>query len=105
RTGGQCFSFEIPVDAEHPMALVVTYSSDERQPKAFEIQVEGQRVGEQTVDRRTPEQEPKFFDVEYKIPGELLKDKQKVTVRFQAAADKQIGTVCGIRMIRADAER
>lgn len=105
RTGGQWFSFEIPVDAEHSMALVVTYSSDERQPKAFEIQVEGQRVGEQTIDRRTPEQEPKFFDVEYKIPGELLKGKQKVTVRFQATADKQIGTVCGIRMIRADAER
>jgi DUF1680 family protein len=105
RTGGQWFSFEIPVDAEHPMALVVTYSSDERQPKAFEIQVEGQRVGEQTVDRRTPEQEPKFFDVEYKIPSELVKGKQKVIVRFQAATDKQIGTVCGIRMIRAAAER
>jgi DUF1680 family protein len=105
RSGGQWFSFEVPVDAERPMALIVTYSSDERQPKAFEIQVEGQRVGEQAVERRTPEQEPKFFDVEYKIPAELVKGKQKVTVRFQAAADKQIGTVCGIRMIRTDAER
>jgi hypothetical protein len=87
------------------MVLVVTYSSDERQPKAFEILVEGQRVGEQTVERRTPEQEPKFFDVEYKIPTELVQNKQKVTVRFQAVADKQVGTGCGLRMIRGDAER
>jgi len=105
RQGGQWFSFEVPVDSSHPMVLVVTYSSDERQPKAFEILVEGQRVGEQTVERRTPEQEPKFFDVEYKIPTELVQNKQKVTVRFQAVADKQVGTVCGLRMIRGDAER
>ena len=36
---------------------------------------------------------------------ELVKDKQKVTVRFQATGGNEIAAVFGIRMIRADAER
>jgi len=84
---------------------MVTYNTGERELRTFEILVEGQRVGEQTIERRSPEQEPRFFDVEYKIPPELVKDKQKVTVRFQATKGNEIGAVCGIRMIRSDAER
>ena len=47
------------------MALVVTYSNDERQARTFEVLVDGQRVGEQTVERRSPEQDERLFDVEY----------------------------------------
>jgi hypothetical protein len=48
---------------------------------------------------------PHFFDVEYKIPPELVQNKQKVTVRFQATQGNEIAAVFGVRMIRADAER
>ena len=104
RRGRSWFSFDLPVEPEHPMALVVTYFSGERQrgPATFEILVDGERVGEQTVERTTP---PAFFDVEYALPEALVKDKQKVIVRFQAANQSSIATVFGIRMIRADAER
>ena len=105
RRGGKWFSFDLPVDQAHPMTLMVTYNTGEREVRTFEILVEGQRVGEQTIERRSPEQEPRFFDVEYKVPPELVKDKQKVTVRFQATKGNEIGAVCGIRMIRSDAER
>jgi hypothetical protein len=40
----------------------------------------------------------------YEIPPELVKGKEKVTVRFQAV-DGQIGPVYGVRMVRADAPR
>ncbi len=47
----------------------------------------------------------RFFDVEYPVPAEIVKGKQKVTVKFQAARGNEIGAVFGLRMIRADAER
>ncbi len=80
----------------------MTYHSDERKPRRFEILVAGRRIAEQTINRSEP---PRFFDVEHAIPAELTLDKQRVTVRFQAAAEQQIGAVYGVRMIRADTLR
>jgi hypothetical protein len=102
RRGSKWFSFDLPVDAAHPMALVVTYNHDEWQERTFDIFVDGQRIAEQSLQRRGP---LRFFDVEYPVPAEVVKDKQKVTVRFQATGGNEIGAVFGLRMIRADAER
>jgi len=103
RRGTKWFSFDLPVDPSHPMAFVVTYYRDEWRKRTFEILVDGQRVGEQTVEKDGTA--PHFFDVEYAIPAELVKDKQKVTVRFQATNGNEIAAVFGVRMIRADAAR
>ena len=96
------FSFDLPVDPAHPMALVVTYNSDEWRRRTFEILVDGRRIKEQTVEKRGP---MRFFDVECAVPAELAEGKEKVTVRFQASGGNEIAAVYGIRMIRADAER
>ena len=71
----------------------------------FEVQVDEKKIGEQTLDRLSPQDTANFLDVEYAIPADLVKDKKKVTVRFQAAEGSEVGRVFGIRMIRADAER
>ena len=105
RRGAKWFSFDLPVDDAHPMALIVTYSSDERQRRTFDILIDGARVGTQAVERRTPEQDPRLFDVEYRLLPDAVRGKTKVTVRFQAAGGDEIAAVCGLRMIRADAER
>jgi len=104
RRGNTWFSFEMPVEPAHPMALVVTYYSDERRrgEADFEILVDGQHVGRQRIERSSP---ARFFDVEYPIPAGLVAGKEKVTVRFQATEGDEIATVFGLRMIRADAER
>jgi hypothetical protein len=102
RRGSKWFSFDLSVDPAHPMALVVTYNHDEWQERTFDLLVDGQRVGEQVIKRRGP---LRFFDVEYTVPAELVKDRQKVTVKFQATQGNEIGAVYGIRVIRADAER
>jgi hypothetical protein len=102
RYGSKWFSLDMPVDANRPMMLMVTYHSDERKPRRFEILVTGRRIAEQTIDRSEP---PRFFDIEYAIPAELTRDKPQVTVRFLAAPEQQIGAVYGVRMIRADAPR
>jgi len=106
RRGRKWFSYDLPVDAAHPSALVVTYNTDQRGKRSVEILVDGQRVGEQTIQGSPPGSATgRFFDVEYKIPADLVKDKRKITVRFQAAGGDETATVFGIRTIRADAER
>ncbi len=105
RRGSKWFSFDLPVEASHPMVLVVTYNNDEPVTRSFEIQVDGKKLAEQTFERRSPEQVVRFFDLEYPIPADLLKDKQKVTIRFQAAEGSEIAAIFGLRMLRGDAER
>ncbi len=39
----------------------------------------------------------RFFDVEYAVPAAMVKDKQKMTVRFQAAAGSEIAGIVGMR--------
>ena len=109
RIGGQAgrraakwFSFDLPVDASHPLMLVVTYSSDEEKKRTFEIQADGQRVAEESVEKSSPS---RLYDVEYKLPANIVEGKQKVTVKFRATGGNEIAAVCGIRVVRADAER
>lgn len=104
RRSSSWLSFDMPVEEGHPMAILATYYSDERRrgEAIFEVLVDGQPIGRQTVERTSP---ARFFDVEYPIPADLVKGKEKVTVRFQAVAGNEVATVFGVRMIRADAER
>ena len=96
------FSFDLPVDSAKPLALVVTYNTEERSKRSFEILIDDQRVGEGTIERSPPGSATgRFYDVEYKIPVDLIKDK-KVTVRFQATSGNETATVFGVRIVRAD---
>jgi hypothetical protein len=105
RRGTKWFSFDLPVDAGHPMGLLVTFSNDARREGSFDILVDGKKVGEQATERRSPEQDVRFFDVLYAMPTELIEGKQKVTVRFEVSSGSDIPGVFGIRTIRRDAAR
>jgi len=106
RRGKKWFSYDIPIDASKPNGLVVTYNTDERGKRSGEIIVDGQRVGEQVIERSPPGSAAgRFFDVDYKIPAELVKDKPKVTVRFQATNGNETATVFGVRTVRTGAGR
>ena len=67
----------------------------------FDILVDGKKIATEKVIKSDPYH---FYDVEYPIDAKLVKDKKKVTVRFEATKDSRIAAVFGIRMIRADAE-
>lgn len=101
RAGKSWFSYDLPVAAGHPMAIVATYYSADRRtsPARFEILVDGARVAEQVVERTDP---GVFYDVTYALPAELVAGKTKVTVRFQAVQGSQVAAVFGVRMVRAD---
>lgn len=106
RRAKKWFSYELPVDQTKPITLVVTYNTDERGKRSAELLVDGQRVGEQTIERSPPGSATgRFYDVEYKLPAELVNDKKKVTVKFQAIGGNETVTVFGVRTIRGDAIR
>ena len=105
RTATKWFSYDLPVDAAHPMTLIVTYSNDNRGGSACDVLVDGKKVGEQAGQRRSPEQLVRFSDVEYRIPADWIANKTKVTVRFEAASGRSTPSVFGVRMVRADMDR
>jgi len=103
RRSRKWFSYDLPVEPAKPMALVVTLNPQERAKRTFEVLVDGQRVGEGSIERYPPgSPTARFYDVDYKIPAELVKDKQKVTVRLQSTSGNETATVFGIRIVRAD---
>ncbi len=104
RRGTGWFSFDLPVEPASPMLLIVTYSNDGPR-RSFDVLVDGRKVGEYSSERRSPEQDVRFFDVEYALPADMVKDKEKVTVRFAATNGDQIAGVFGLRMVRADRAR
>lgn len=103
RRAKKWFSYDLSVDPARPIALVVTFNSEERAKRSFEILLDGQRIGEGVIERYPPGSPPgRFYDVDYKIPTELLKDKQKVTIRFQSTGGNEAATVFGIRIVRVE---
>lgn len=103
RRSKKWFSFDLPVDSSRPIALVVTYGTEERAKRSFEVFVDGRRVGQGTIERYPPgSPSGRFYDVDYLLPAELVKDKQKLTVKLQATGGNETATVYGIRIIRAD---
>jgi hypothetical protein len=103
RRAKKWFSFDMPVEPGKPMTMVVTYNTEERAKRSFEILVDGQRVGEGTIERYPPGSPTgRFYDLNYRLAPEVLKDKKKVTVRFQATGSNETATAFGIRIVRAD---
>ena len=99
RRGMKWFSFDLPVDPTHPMAVVVTYNRDEWRRRTFDILIDSKKIGEADIPGRG---KPEFYDAEYAVPSELVKGKERVIVRFEATQGNEIGGVFGIRMIRSD---
>jgi hypothetical protein len=98
RRAGKWFSYDLASDATQPQTLVVTYNSDTRRARTFTLLADGQRIGEQTIPESS---ESRFFDVEYRVPPEMTRGKQKITVRFQAAEGQETAPVFGIRVVRS----
>ena len=94
------FSFDLPVASGKPVSLLVTYNTEERAKRSFEILVEGEQVGMGTIPRSPPGSVTgHFYDVNYTLPPDVFKDKNKLTVKFQAINGDETATVFGVRLI------
>ena len=91
------FSFEMKTNNVIGCNLLLTYIGDDKDRK-FDILIEGVKIA--TEDWKGGKT-GKFYDVEYKIPEDLLKGKEKITVRIEANYGKTAGRVFGARLINA----
>ena len=90
------FSFEMKTGKVNTCNLLLTYIGDDKDRK-FDILVDGIKIAtEEWKGGKTG----KFYDVEYEVPEDLLKGKEKITVRIEANHGKTAGRVFGARLIR-----
>jgi len=98
-TGGGWFSYRLKVLSDKPASLCCTFWGDDVPPRKFDILVEGTRIATQELNRNKPGE---FFDVEYRLPPEITRGKQNVTVRFQAHAGNLAGGLFGLRVLKPE---
>jgi len=94
--GGEWFSYDLKVLPDQPMTLLCTYWGSDR-GRTFDILVDDKKIATQRLNRNQP---GKFFDVQYKIPAELTRSKNKITVKFQSQPRGVAGGVFGCAMLK-----
>ena len=92
----QWFSYDLPVKGQTMVTLVATYNSDQRRPRSFDVLVDGQRLGSESQPQSSLS---KFYEKEYVIPAELMRHKEKLTVRFEATDGLEVTPVFSVRLI------
>ena len=96
-TDGGWFSWQLKVLPDQAQELWATYWGSDGGNRVFDILVDGQKIATQRLENNKPEQ---FFDEVYRLPADLLKGKQTITVRFQAHPGAQAGGVFGARVMK-----
>lgn len=91
------FSYDLKVLPDQQVELLCTYWGSDTGNRQFDILVDGVKIAEQTLNNDRPGE---FFDVIYRIPKELTRGKQKVTVRWQARPGHIAGGVFGVRVLK-----
>ena len=91
---GDWLSYQMAVDPERPMRLLVTYWGGQWQRTAFALQVDGETFA--TQELRT-HHAGDFMEIEYELPVCRTTGKAAVTIRFQG----NVPGVFGLRMYRA----
>ncbi len=94
---GGWFSWDLKVLPDKPVTLSIKLWGSDTPPRNFDILVDGTKVGTQALNNNKPGQ---FFDVDYPLPSEMTKDKEKVTVKFQAHTDCIAGGVFECVMLK-----
>jgi len=93
---GNYFSFEMKTQPGVQNNLLLTYIGDDKDRK-FDILIDGTKI--ETVEWRGGIM-GKFYDLLYPIPGDLIKDKSKITVRIEANYKQTAGRIFGCRIVR-----
>jgi len=96
---GGWFSFEMKVEPGRPAELLCTYWGSDGGRRVFDVLVNGQPIATQRLENNAP---GRFFDVAYTIPEKLTRDRERVTVRFQAHPGATAGGLFDVRMLRPE---
>jgi uncharacterized protein len=98
--GGNNFSFEMKITPGVKNTLLLTYIGDDKNRK-FDILVDGVKIA---TEEWNGGKTGKFYDKEYALPDDLIKGKDKITVRIEANYNKTAGRVFGVRIVKEKLE-
>jgi uncharacterized protein len=101
-TGGGWFSWDVKVLPDQAQELWVTYFGSDANNRVFDIMIDDAKLATQRLEHNRPGQ---LYDEIYKIPAEMVKGKNKVTVRFQAHPGATAGGSYGLRVMKSEAEK
>lgn len=94
---GGWFEFEMSVPANEEVDLVFEYWGGYTGSKTFDIVVDGQTVATQNISGL---KDGSFITVNYPIPAELTKGKDKIKVKIAPHAGHRGGPLYGARIVR-----
>lgn len=95
-TDGGWFSYDMKVNKDKDRNyLVVTYWGSATKAHVFDVIINDKVIKREDLYDRWP---LTYYEVAYEIPQELIKGKDKVTVRFQAQPGYNAGAVFGLKM-------
>jgi hypothetical protein len=67
-------------------------------PSSFKILIDSEPLAQEEITR-VPS--PRFIEKDYALPEKLVKGKDKITVKFEAAAGSEISPVVAVRILRS----
>jgi len=97
-TDGGWFSWELKILPGEPQELAVTYWGSDAGNRVFDVLIDGTRVATQRLEKNRAGE---FYEEVYRVPPELTKGKDRVSVRFQAQPGASAGGVFGVRVLRS----
>ena len=100
------FSYEMKVQPDQQMYLVVTYFGNDSTlhiygkslERDFSILVNGTEIARQKLEANQP---GSLFDVTYDIPLSLTTAKEKIEVKFASELGQVAGGIYGVRIVNA----
>ena len=101
-TDGGWFSWQFKVLPDQPQELQVTYWGSDSGNRIFDILVDGQKITTQQLENNKPGH---FYYETYRLPQDLLRGRQTVTVKFQSHPGALAGGVFGVRILRTEAAK
>jgi hypothetical protein len=93
---GGWLSYELKVDPEKTMTLVIYYWGGFTGSKTFDILVEGKLIATENISGK---KDGEFINVQYEIPAELTKIKNNITVKFLPHVGHRAGPFFGARTV------
>lgn len=94
---GGYMQFTLKTDPTSENTLIATYWGMDNRGRTFDILINDQKLITVDINKF---QQSKFYDISYKLPLDLTKGKDKVTIKFLPKAKNNAGPIYGIRMIK-----
>jgi len=92
------FEYTLKVEPESALVLRCDYWGGDA-GREFEILVDGRRLATQKLENERPDQ---FFHVDYPLPAERLRGRERITVRFETRNGRVAGGVFGVTILKDD---